>query len=93
MSGLRTAGSQAYECPRLTRDQQNNLLLAVVMETRLASRQHRCPSCGSRVVLMETHQEMTEGVRKALRLDDPVLEDLIASGAYKRPWSSEVPSC
>jgi hypothetical protein len=36
---------------------------------------------------METHQEMTEGVRKALRLDDPVLEDLIASGAYKRPWT------
>jgi hypothetical protein len=88
---LRHAGSPVEQPEKLSRAKQDTLLLTAVMSVRLASRRHRCPSCGSRVVIGETHQEMTEGVRKALRLDDPVLDDLIASGAYKRPWSS-VPS-
>ena len=69
---------------KLTRAQQDAIIDPIVMAYRRVSRERRDYSY---------HPDLVYNVsqfRAALRLDDPVLDELIARGAHKRPWSSEV---
>jgi hypothetical protein len=70
---------------KLTRDQQDRILFPVVLASGHVRRtvcQHgnwaSYPTVGTRMA----------DLRDALRLDDPVLDALIESGAYRHPWNS-----
>ena len=85
MSRLRHAGSPVGSCEKLTRGRQDGILWPVVVAERLVTRRLG-------YVNTQGHQETMDAIRAALRLDDPVLDDLIAAGAHRGPWISEVPS-
>jgi hypothetical protein len=87
---LRHAGSQVTAPEKLSKDTQDAHLLHGIVMARIVSRQRRC-SHGHRIRLDSTIHEDLHAVRKALRLDDPVLDDIIASRAGQPwPWSSPV---
>lgn len=83
MTRLRNAGSPVGSCEKMTRRRQDSILWPVVVAARLVTRR-----MGH--VNTEGHQQMMDALRAALRLDDPVLDDLIASGAYRGPWRSKI---
>lgn len=92
MTGLRHAGSPVEQPETLSRAKQNALLMEVLVYSRLVARQHRCVH-GHRIPQDTTLVDDVSAIRAALRLDDPVLDDLIAQGKHRGPWISEVPSC
>lgn len=83
---LRHAGSPVCRADPLSRGKQTGILLEIVIAARIERRRlgHRT---GPTI-----NDEISE-LRHALRLDDYVLDDLIAQGAHKGPWISEVTSC
>jgi hypothetical protein len=85
MPGLRHAGSPVEQPAKLTRGRQDGILWPVVVAERLVTRRMG-------YINTDSHQETMDAIRAALRLDDPVLDDLIAQGAHRGPWISEVPS-
>lgn len=85
MSALRHAGSPVEQPVQLSRAQQDGIILECVVLARIVGWQRRISSPG-------TVADEMEAVRAALRLDDPVLDDLIAQGKHRGPWISEVPS-
>lgn len=83
MTKLRHAGSPVGTCESLSRAKETGILLEVVIAARIERRRlgHRT---GPTI-----NDEVSE-LREALRLDDPVLDDLIAQGRHRGPWISEV---
>jgi hypothetical protein len=68
---------------KLTRAQQNSILLGCVLAARTAARHvldH--PRFGPTLIADRNT------IRSDLRLDDPALDALIESGAYRHPWNS-----
>lgn len=84
--GLRHAGA-VIEPVQLGRAKQDAVLLRVFVDVRIQAQRAGCTLPGGYA------RNLTQ-VRAALRLDDPVLDDLIKQGAHRRPWSStmEVPT-
>jgi hypothetical protein len=71
MPGLRHAGSPVGTCEKLTRGRQDGILWPVVVAERLVTRRMG-------YINTQGHQETMDAIRAALRLDDPVLDDIIA---------------
>lgn len=81
MTRLRQAGSPVTEPEKLSRAKQDGILLECVVSARIQARRMRWrPDT--------TVSEDIAGVRAALRVDDPVLDDLIVRGAHRGPWRS-----
>jgi len=87
MTRLRHAGTVSAP-EKLTRATQDAHLLHGIVLARIVSRQQRC-SHGHRIRLGTTIHEDLDATRAALRLDDPVLDDIIARGVPST-WESEV---
>lgn len=86
MSRLRHAGSPVEQPLKLSRDKEDGIILECVVLARMVGWQRRISSPG------KITDEMA-AIRAALRLDDPLLEDLIAQGSHRGPWISEVTLC
>lgn len=80
MTGLRHAAT-TYPPEKLSRGKQTGILLEIVIAARVVRRQ-----MGERTE--PTINAELDALRASLRLDDPVLDDLIARGAHKLPWST-----
>jgi hypothetical protein len=78
---LRHAGSPVSAPERLSRARQDAILLVAVMSCRAEMRRELLP-------LSEIRQQNIASFRAALRLDDPVLDDIIARGDHRQPWHS-----
>lgn len=78
---------------KLSRRRQDAILLHCVVLARIVGRQRSYLACGHRLRLGTTIAKDLAGLRESLRLDDPVLDDLIAakksSGEPWGPWQSE----
>ena len=83
MPSLRHAGSPVEQPQKLSKAEQDGIILECVVLARIGGWQRRISSPGS------VSDEMRE-IRKALRLDDPVLDDLIWRGAHRGPWRSRI---
>jgi hypothetical protein len=80
VSKLRHAGSPVTAPEKLTKAQQDGILLEIIVDSRVVRRQMQQP-------IERTIRDELRELRKRLRLDDPVLDDLIWRGAHRRPWS------
>lgn len=81
MTSLRHAGTVTAP-EQLGRAREDAILLWVGIHVRTATKRMQCRHSG-------THAQNLAEARKALRLDDPVLDDLIARRTGPIQWSED----